>query len=346
MERKQVGKEMRKSIQVNSLKIFASLRALLFAFRSTGGGFGARGSYDGGDGLTRVAAAASAGCTTFLIFLQDKIELATLALGNTISIVPTSSKMDKEKVNEITVHFGEPMMLETEDCLNETTPDEENNVSVEVNETKTDGSVELKEFKDNLKKIISFVESHPALLPIVTKFNRQMKKMDSEASFYALCSSFTSQSLTLLEEHLLTEIVPTNYQIDATLLKLMQDRDNRGKQILENLDENDLRQLYTEHFHSYDEFRLVLEGCGYYDVRDKFDEWIRIELIPGDLIVIPGGCYHRFTVDKQRIFTGVRILKDGVYQAHNRPSDKLNCRKDYIKKLYNGAFLETEEKQE
>ncbi|CAG9819139.1 unnamed protein product [Phaedon cochleariae] len=127
------------------------------------------------------------------IFLQDKIELATLTLGNTISIVPISSKMDKEKDNEITVDFGEPMMLETEDGLNETTPDEENNFSVEVNETKTDGSVELKEFKDNLKKISSFVESHPAQLSIVTKFNKQMKKMDSEASFYALCSSFTSQ---------------------------------------------------------------------------------------------------------------------------------------------------------
>ncbi|CAG9817739.1 unnamed protein product [Phaedon cochleariae] len=128
------------------------------------------------------------------IFLQDKIELATLALGNTISIVPTSSKMDEEKDNEITVDFGEPMMLETEDGLNETTPDGENSFPVEVNETKTDGSVELKEFKDNLKKISSFVKSHPALLPIVvTEFNRQMEKMDSEASFYALCSSFTSQ---------------------------------------------------------------------------------------------------------------------------------------------------------
>ncbi|CAG9817742.1 unnamed protein product [Phaedon cochleariae] len=129
-------------------------------------------------------------CNNFL----DKIELATLTLENTISIVPISSKMDKEKDNEITVDFGEPMIWETEDGLNETTPDEENNFSVEVNETKTDGSVELKEFKDNLKKIsmLRGISSY-ALLPIVTKFNRQMKKMDSEASFYALCSSFTSQ---------------------------------------------------------------------------------------------------------------------------------------------------------
>ncbi|XP_023029496.1 acireductone dioxygenase [Leptinotarsa decemlineata] len=134
------------------------------------------------------------------------------------------------------------------------------------------------------------------------------------------------------------QIDPHNYKLDGTLRKLIDERDNRGQQILENLDANDLHTMYIEHYHTYEEFRLVLEGCCYYDIRDKFDEWIRMELLPGDLIIIPGGCYHRFTVDKQKIFKGVRILKDGVYQAHVRPSEKLNCRKDYVKKLYNGAF--------
>lgn len=78
----------------------------------------------------------------------------------------------------------------------------------------------------------------------------------------------------------------------------MEERENRGQQIVEDLDQNDLKELYIEHFHTYDEFRICLEGCGYFDIRDKFDEWIRIEVIPGDLLVIPGGCYHRFTVDK------------------------------------------------
>ncbi|KAG5893825.1 hypothetical protein JTB14_018328 [Gonioctena quinquepunctata] len=134
------------------------------------------------------------------------------------------------------------------------------------------------------------------------------------------------------------QIDPVNYKLDVTLRKLMEERENRGMLLVDNLDVNDLHTMYMEHCHSYDEFRLVIEGCGYYDIRDKFDEWIRIEVIPGDLLVVPGGCYHRFTVDKQKIFTGVRILKDGVYQAHLRPSEKLNCRKDYVKKLYNGAF--------
>ncbi|KAL1506434.1 hypothetical protein ABEB36_005805 [Hypothenemus hampei] len=132
--------------------------------------------------------------------------------------------------------------------------------------------------------------------------------------------------------------VKNDYENDQLLKNLIDERDNHHIGKVENLDDNDLLEHVTEHFHEHDEFRLVLEGCGYFDIRDKYDIWVRIELFPGDLIVIPGGCYHRFTVDDKDSYKGLRFLKDYGYQAYKRPNDELGARKDYMRRLYNGAY--------
>eukprot|EP00662_Eupelagonemidae_sp_cell21_P020886 gene20886-64809_t len=51
---------------------------------------------------------------------------------------------------------------------------------------------------------------------------------------------------------------------------------------------------YREHFHRDEEMRLVVDGEVYYDFKGaKGEEWIRVHLVAGDLIVIPAGCSHR-----------------------------------------------------
>jgi cupin superfamily acireductone dioxygenase involved in methionine salvage len=81
------------------------------------------------------------------------------------------------------------------------------------------------------------------------------------------------------------------------LEKIKEERGYQYEDEVETPGEGDLQQMYAEHLHENEEIRFILEGCGYYDIRDNNDEWIRIEVLGGDLIVVPSGCYHRFMLD-------------------------------------------------
>jgi 1,2-dihydroxy-3-keto-5-methylthiopentene dioxygenase len=75
-----------------------------------------------------------------------------------------------------------------------------------------------------------------------------------------------------------------------------------------------------EHYHTEDEVRFVLDGDGIFDVRDEGNQWIRIEVTEGDIIVIPANKYHRFYLTDRKHIRCMRLFAnhDGwapVYRA-------------------------------
>jgi len=104
--------------------------------------------------------------------------------------------------------------------------------------------------------------------------------------------------------------------------------------------EQKIKSFFVEHLHTDEEIRYILEGSGYFDVRDQEDRWIRISCKEGDMIVLPEGIYHRFTLDDNNYIKAMRLfVGEPVWTPLNRPQEEHPSRHKYAQ-----SFLHSQTK--
>ncbi|KAG6334397.1 hypothetical protein ID866_4699 [Astraeus odoratus] len=110
-----------------------------------------------------------------------------------------------------------------------------------------------------------------------------------------------------------------------------------NKEALGDALESTLDGFYEEHMHEFEESRYITEGYGYWDIREHPTEnWIRFKVGPGDLVILPPGMFHRFTLDEKTDLSSVRMFlhePSRVALPRGEKAEKSSYRIDYLKRI-------------
>jgi 1,2-dihydroxy-3-keto-5-methylthiopentene dioxygenase len=71
-----------------------------------------------------------------------------------------------------------------------------------------------------------------------------------------------------------------------------------------------LNRFNTEHWHSEDEVRFIVEGRGVFHIHPAGQPVMAVEVGPGDLIRVPAGIHHWFDLCNDRRIRAIRLFKD------------------------------------
>lgn len=71
-----------------------------------------------------------------------------------------------------------------------------------------------------------------------------------------------------------------------------------------------LAKFDREHLHTEDEVRFVVSGRGIFAIRGSDGEMYDVEVQPGDLLAVPEGTHHYFTLCEDRQIQCIRLFTD------------------------------------